>query len=409
MKRISIALTLLISLSNNIYANPQFNKFKQQQTKKFTDFKVDHKARYEAFKKELIAKWGVPETTSKDTFVAYSDNGNTKLVIDFEKDTIEISFLDTKGVTNEIITETLNDQLNQTIEHAVKYEHLLNGPQTTYSTPIDNSILAKIGIESQQQLEELIAVAEPVPATQAAEESITRIEKAIKEQIADHNTKESKSTTQIVKLENQKEQLAKQKEALLAKNVKTVKIKRNRSRFDRSKPFFSDIEQFAVKHAVPVELILAVTETESHFNPLAKSHIPAFGLMQIVPATAGFDVNQFKLNKKQKPTTETLYDSKQNLFYGSSYLQILNERFFKEVEDPVSRNYCVIAAYNTGVGNVARAFNKGNPNRKKAIAEINKLTPEQVFSILKKRTATETQRYIDKVLASRDYFQKELL
>jgi membrane-bound lytic murein transglycosylase C len=403
MIRISFFLLIITLSPFNLFANPDFEKFKQQQTKKYSDYKKSHDERYEAFKKELIAKWGVPETTTKDVFIAYSDNGNTKLVIDFEKDTIDISVLDDQPLDQTSLQNKILDHLNQTADTAINYDMLLNGPKSSNENLINNSILKQIGIENVAEIEELVQQAESISPEQAAIETITRSEKAIESGIG------SDVSSDAERLIDKKQQIAKKKEALLSKNIKTVQIKRKRTRFERSEPFHKQIKAYAEQNAVPIDLILAITETESHFNPMAKSHVPAFGLMQIVPETAGYDVNQFKLKKKQKPSIDVLYDSKQNLFYGSSYLQILENRFFKEIKDPISRNYCVIAAYNTGVGNVAKAFNKGNPNRKKAIAEINKLTPDEVFKVLKKRTALETQRYLGKVLASREYFAKEII
>jgi len=79
-------------------------------------------------------------------------------------------------------------------------------------------------------------------------------------------------------------------------------------------------------------------------------------------------------------------------------------RYLKEIKNPTSRLYCAIASYNTGIGNVARAFNKGKKGRLKAMKVINTLSPDEVYNIIKKRTHTETQRYLDKVLESKQYF-----
>ncbi len=37
-----------------------------------------------------------------------------------------------------------------------------------------------------------------------------------------------------------------------------------------------------------------------------------------------------------------------NIRYGTAYLHILFNRYFQKVTDPVSREYCAIAAYNLG-------------------------------------------------------------
>mgnify|MGYP003694537453 CR=1 FL=1 len=71
---------------------------------------------------------------------------------------------------------------------------------------------------------------------------------------------------------------------------------------------------------------------------------------------------------------------------------------FKQLEmvgNPVSREYCVISAYNTGPGNVLRTFNK---NQADAVNEINRL---ELLGGLRAaaRSACPTPR-------TRDYLQK---
>jgi membrane-bound lytic murein transglycosylase C len=68
--------------------------------------------------------------------------------------------------------------------------------------------------------------------------------------------------------------------------------------------------------------------------------------------------------------------------------------------------YCVIAAYNTGSGNVAKAF-VGNTSTESAFKVINQLTPEQVYATLKKDLPyAETRRYIVKVITHRKTYQE---
>ena len=142
--------------------------------------------------------------------------------------------------------------------------------------------------------------------------------------------------------------------------------------------------------------------SESAFNPKAKSGVPAYGLMQIVPRTAGHDVNKLLRNMDKPMNKEELYIPKVNVETGSAYLNILDKRYLKRIKDPRSRLYCTIAAYNTGAGNVAKVFNvKGEgrtTNINRAALKINKLTPDQVYqSLLAKLPYDETKGYLKHV------------
>jgi membrane-bound lytic murein transglycosylase C len=136
-------------------------------------------------------------------------------------------------------------------------------------------------------------------------------------------------------------------------------------------------------------------ESESHFNPYAVSSIPAFGLMQVVPGSAGKDAWKLLKNSDGRPSKSYLFNPDNNIEMGSAYLHILNSRYLADIKHPKSREYCVIAAYNTGSGNVLKTFSK---DRKYAVTVINRLDPDAVFNRLKNSLPyEETRRYVKKV------------
>ena len=164
------------------------------------------------------------------------------------------------------------------------------------------------------------------------------------------------------------------------------------------------VMRYAREHGVPPSLILAVMQTESAFNPRATSHIPAYGLMQIVPRSAGIDAYMYVAGGRRLLTAEELYQVDKNIHLGTIYLKILDTRYLRAIEDPESRLHSVIAAYNTGAGNVARAFN-GTTNIRSAAAVINGMTPDEVFDHLEANLPfEETRRYIVKVTEARDKY-----
>ena len=155
--------------------------------------------------------------------------------------------------------------------------------------------------------------------------------------------------------------------------------------------------QQANVHGIEPSLIFAIIETESSFNPRARSGAPAYGLMQLVPTSGAMDAYQFLFNQKKLLDPEYLYNPEQNITLGVGYFKLLVSRYLAAVTDRSSREYCAIAAYNTGAGNVARAFtNTTSP--KQAAKIINKMSAGQVFDHMREKLPyEETQRYIVKV------------
>lgn len=166
---------------------------------------------------------------------------------------------------------------------------------------------------------------------------------------------------------------------------------------------YSDIvRKYARKYNLEDSLVLAIIKTESSFNPYAVSSIPAYGLMQIVPTSAGADAYQALHGKSGKPTKNTLFNPDQNILYGTTYLDILFNRYLKSVSHPTSKEYCVIGAYNTGSGNVLKTF---SGNRQTAVQKINQLKPDAVYWKLKTQLPyDETRRYLEKVTTAKKEF-----
>jgi membrane-bound lytic murein transglycosylase C len=169
----------------------------------------------------------------------------------------------------------------------------------------------------------------------------------------------------------------------------------------RARKYRQHVETYAGKYGVSKNLIFAVIKTESDFNPWAISKAPAFGLMQIVPGTAGHDVNRY-LKRPGLPTEKMLLDPAENILYGSVFLHLLDSQYLAAVTNQISREYCVIAAYNTGAGNVLRTFDK---DREKAPDKINRLVPLEVYKTLKASLPhSETRRYLTKVMSAKKEF-----
>lgn len=170
----------------------------------------------------------------------------------------------------------------------------------------------------------------------------------------------------------------------------------------RARKYKALVENAAHRFGVSRNLVYAIMKVESDFNPFAVSHAMAVGLMQVVPATAGGDVYRYLNGKKGRPTVNQLFEAPTNITYGTCYLHLLQSRYLSGVADPVSREYCVIAGYNGGAGNVLRTFDS---NRKKAYAAINGMKPGDLYRKLRSDLPyAETRRYLKKVMAAKKEF-----
>ncbi len=171
---------------------------------------------------------------------------------------------------------------------------------------------------------------------------------------------------------------------------------------------YADIVQRASKqYGIPENLIYAIIKTESSFNPYAVSWANAYGLMQIVPKTAGADVFKLVKNKPGQPTPEYLFNPENNIDTGTAYLYILKNRYLKEVKNHLSQEYSMISAYNGGTGGVLNTFDKNS--RSQAMIKLNALQPNQVYwSLTQKHSNSEARRYLEKVTHYKKEFNNNI-
>ena len=327
-------------------------------------FEKDFKNLMETFRKAVLAVWGKKEAKEPKpkVYVKYTQNYLSRSAVDFDKGLITIETLDQK-----------------TPEKSLK-----TAIATTLLTP-DDPRAVDLYTAKPIKLGEIPFLYGEVKDHEG--EEIRWPWRA--ERFADHLVANSLKTRQI-------------KSGRAAKTIYYVTTAMVKDHIQvRAKKYVLLVQRFAKEFSVSKNLIYAIMKTESDFNPYAVSSAPAFGLMQIVPTTAGQDVNKF-LKKRGLPTRDFLFKPANNIKYGSAYLHLLNYKYLKEIQNPVSREYCVIAAYNTGAGNVLRTFDR---KRDLAPERINRLDPLDVFNTLRRKLPyKETRRYLVKVMDAKKDF-----
>jgi len=337
-------------------AETEFERYKREQAqgvkKLSTEWQVyqkNYRAAYRQYVTQLSKVWDKPEVSTQKEWVEYSENMQVKRVVDFEKNQVRISFtgVEAESISQEKLNSELQSVLDEKLDQAYKADPVL-GYTTGSKAPASNvTVSGSKGANSKELIK------------------------------------------QAKKTENKK--------AKLGKEVTYVIPLAPGAARDRAEEFSPIVNTMAKKWDVEPALVMAIMQTESAFNPMARSHIPAFGLMQIVPASAGRDASKAVWGKDQLLTGQQLFNPQTNIELGCAYLNILDKRYLKSITHPESRLYCTIAAYNTGAGNVARAFT-GKTSVVKAAPRINAMTPRQVYAHLQRKLPyDETRHYLVRV------------
>ncbi|MBM3570173.1 MAG: DUF3393 domain-containing protein [Alphaproteobacteria bacterium] len=346
-----------------------FDKLEKDLDAYFAKLEKDLEATFAEFEKDLDRNWGQSKriSTAKQ-WVGYSDQLQTRVTVDYEKGEVTLestrSDLDQGQLQTELrrLLEADDRVLNDRDEIAKRMKRKMDtgGLATPPAKPVP---------PQQQRRQEIGALTEPARSPQFTTERI--------------NDGQGRPV-EVKRL--------------------TVPFNANAERLNAER-LRQPVEHYADQYKLPRALVLSIIKNESAFNPRAQSPIPAFGLMQLVPSSAGKDVWLFLNKKPGMPTPEYLFRPLENVEMGATYLHLLNSRYLEGIQNQQSRLYCVISAYNTGAGNVARSF-VGSTNVDAAERQINRMQPEQVYDHLIQRLPhDETRQYLRKVRRDMETFR----
>ena len=326
----------------------------------------DFKALYEALGGKVGEKWGKKEVKlpEQKKYVKYTQNYKSRAIVDFDKGDILVETVDDqdprRSLKNAVVTTLLTPQDPRAVDLFSDKEIVLTGDREPY--------LLGLVLDQEGQ-----AIRTPSDAEPFAEYLL------------------SKSGTREVDQEGTKK----------TATYVTIKMAANLSHKQAEK-YRPVVQQFAEQYKISPSLVFAIIRTESNFNPYAVSSAPAYGLMQLVPTSGGREAYRKAKGQDVAPSRDYLFDPENNVELGTAYLNVLMFNQLEAVEHHVSREYCVISAYNTGPSNVFRTFSR---DRVAAVNQINSLQPAAVYDQLRANLPyEETRHYLQKVTTYRKTF-----
>lgn len=309
---------------------------------------------------EVEFTWGDDKTASTKEYVKYTNDYRTRVFIDFESGKVHVETLDQQDLRHAIITTLLTPEDPGTVDIFSSQEITLGEEPMLYGQVVDQDN-------------------KPIRWDWRAERFADYL---ISNRASTKDT--DKGLVYSVDFDLVSDHLAK-----------------------REYQYAKLVRQYSKHYRINESLIYAIMRTESSFNPYAVSHANAYGLMQVIPKTAGRDVFNIVKNKPGQPTKSYLFQPHNNIDTGTAYLSLLDTRYLKGIRDPLTRKYAVISAYNGGAGNVFKTFDS---NRSRAVEKMNSLKPNQVYWALTKRhPLSESRRYLEKVTkAEKDFYKGDV-
>lgn len=398
-----------------------FESYKEQVAREFREFAKLHDQVEEEYRQRISDVWAVPEESSRTRWVLYEDEYRIKKVVDFEREQIIWSTpagqADTGNFGKQGARQMLEQLMSITRRAAFEKDEVAREVEEQSRDRFDHLETASLDDSSPVISAYLFGESEAAPGRvrQAIDAMLAGARRETQEQQGQEVVSWVFPLTSGEKAVADNDQPPEEQPAskpvtpeapgpvLQARAIDAGQLSRLPA---RARPFVEAINRENSEFQLSAELLLAIMETESAFNPMARSPIPAFGLMQIVPASAGQDATAKLFGKPRLLAPSYLYNAENNIRVGAAYFNILYYRYFKGIEDPLSRLYCAIAAYNTGPGNVSLALTGSGMKLRPAIRIANTMTPDQVYQhLLRELPYEETINYLRKVTRRLDNYQ----
>ena len=378
-------------------------------TNKYDDSEKKLREKREKFKKAVEKKWDTYEESTSKSYVSYSKDLSSRTIVDFEKGEVTIELIvdeedpkyDSYDSNSDLDLRLFTTKLKLSSKFLSINPRLLNVLmmlvfQEDEDSNNDDNVNSSFTKRLSKLLKEKGDDGEPILKDQLVDASGKAVETVgntlgiAKDLISDktkkvrmHFAKDGKKRTII-----------------------SIKIPLSDNHMEKRRERYKElIEIEARRFNIPTEIALAIAETESAFNPKAKSHVPAYGLMQLVPKTGARDAYQWIYKKDKFISGRYLYKPRNNVELGCAYLSMIRHHYFSAIRDDELAYICAIPAYNTGVGNVSKALiNK--TNIREASKKANKMNKDELYDKLySDLSSKEAKNYLKKVWTRKENYK----
>ncbi len=331
------------------FSNAQsgWDQAEQETETAFTKYNDSQSKAWENIRQRVLKKWSDGALPEQKIFVEYFSGDSTRLKVDYENGAVTV--------------ETLID--NQTPSNAEKIA----------KDRISKAVLEIVSLE-RSSAEAVLSIDE----ISNSKESMQSIASSLSKSTATVGTEFGG--------DGQERQLFRVTFKLVPDYVKR-----------RAAKYKPTVDLWAKKYNLDPAFILGIMRQESAFNPRARSSAGAVGLLQIMPQFAGQEVMGAVTGKATPPTQEYLYDPSKNIMVGSTYLQLLRDKYFPLISDKATQQYLITCSYNWGPHRIKTAISKGRLKTRMPATDI--------FNRLQEIAPAETREYLRKVTQYTKNFQ----
>ena len=435
-------VSVIMLLFNTVYSQDSFEEFQNQQqqaqeqffedeisefqnyvasvTAQYDAYEQQQDREFEEFKEAVEEKWQNFKSPSKKEYVEYDDDLDSRATVDFEKGEITVEVIVEEEVAGPSLEPT--EKVEQTapkkklIPQEIKKKKMDKEPESLKSIVKKSKESDSRKTRSKQRSLEV----KKKIADQKLQQKLTDIIKAkgddgkpmLNKQIMDNRGKTVTSTTAKAfasELVANKPVAIKTYKAKDGKKrtVYTVKVPLKSDHVNiRADRYKQEVLKQSKRFNIDPIIAFAVMETESAFNPKAKSHIPAYGLMQLVPKSGARDAYLYVYKEDKFLDGDYLYQPRNNIELGCAYLSKIRHRYFKTIKDDERAYICAVPAYNTGIGNVAKAL-VNKPKLKPAGEKANSMSPDRLYeTLIRDLEHKEARDYLERVWSRKDKYAK---